>query len=145
MTGRVKMRKKYGANVVSIQRGAHVYPIPSADMRLFPGDVIGIVGTEEQIQSLLPVIEDSEEQANEAHAVTEREVTFSQVEISEGSSLVGKTSASARLREDYASLLVAIQRGVDFMKPTGQEVFATGDILWVVGDTSKISQLKNEN
>ena len=57
--------------------------------------------------------------------------------------LVGKTSATARLREDYASLLVAIQRGEEYKKPTGQEVFAVGDVLWLVGDVKKIDKLKS--
>ena len=94
------MRKKYGANVVSIQRGANLFPIPSADMRLFPGDVVGIVGTEEQIQSLLTVIEDSEEEANVAHSADANNMSFVHFAIEEGSVLVGKTSATARLRED---------------------------------------------
>ena len=137
------MRNKYGANVVSIQRGSDIYPIPSADMRLFPGDVIGIVGTEEQIQSLLPVIEDSEETANMSHSVDANDMSFAHVEVQQGSMLVGKTSATARLREDYASLLVAIQRGEEYKKPTGQEVFAVGDVLWLVGDVKKIDKLKS--
>ncbi len=136
------MRKKYGANVASIQRGANVYPIPSADMRLFPGDVVGVVGTEEEIQSLLPVIEDSEETVNEAHAIDEKDISFVHIEVTEDSSLAGKTSAIARLREDYASLLVAIQRGDEYKKPNGKEVFEVGDVLWLVGDKQKLSSLK---
>ena len=134
-----EMRKKYGANVVSIQRGAEVFMIPSAEMRLFPGDLIGVVGTEEQIQSLIPVIEDSEEEANMSHAVENNDITFTHFKITEGSDLVGKTSATARLREDYTSLLVAIQTDNEFKTPTGQEVFKVGDILWVVGDSKKLA------
>lgn len=133
------MRKKYGANVVSIQRGAELFQIPSADMRLFPGDLIGVVGTEEQIQSLIPVIEDSEEEANMSHATEDNDITFTHVEVTEGSELVGKTSATARLREDYTSLLVAIQSDGEYKKPTGKEVFKTGDILWLVGDSKKLA------
>lgn len=137
------MRKKYGANIVSIQRGAELFPIPSADMRIFPGDQIGVIGTEEQIQSLLPVIEDSEEHANMAHSSEENDMTFTHFEVAEDSALVGKTSATARLREDYGSLLVAIQSGDAFKKPTGEEVFAVGDVLWVVGNSRKLSEFIN--
>lgn len=135
------MRKNYGANVVSIQRGADLFPIPSADSRIFPGDILGIIGTEEQIQSLLPVIEDSEESANLAHATDENDMNFVHFEVTEDSVLYGKTSATARLREDYSSLLVAIQRDTRFIKPNGQEVFMAGDILWVVGDSKKLASL----
>lgn len=133
------MRQNYGANVVSIQRGADLFPIPSADTRIFPGDILGIIGTEEQIQSLLPVIEDSEESANLAHATDENDMNFVHFEVTEDSVLYGKTSATARLREDYSSLLVAIQRDTRYIEPTGQEVFMAGDILWVVGDSKKLA------
>ena len=137
------MRKKYGANIVSIQRGAELFTIPNADMRIFPGDIIGVVGTEEQIQNLLPVIEDSEEDANMAHVTDEKEINFTHIEVVEGSVLIGKTSATARLREDYSSLLVAIQSGNNYKKPTGEEIFNVGDILWLVGNSKKLSQIKN--
>lgn len=133
------MRKKYGANVVSIQRGAELFQIPSADMRLFPGDLIGVVGTEDQIQALIPVVEDSEEEANMSHAAEDNDITFTHFKVTEDSDLVGKTSATARLREDYTSLLVAIESDGEFKKPTGQEVFKVGDILWVVGDSKKLA------
>ena len=136
------IRKNYGANVVSIQRGADLYPIPSKDMRIFPSDQLGIIGTEEQIQTLLHVIEDSEEVANVAHVSDENDMSFTHFEVSESSVLVGKTSATAHFREDYASMLVAIQRGNEYKKPTGEEVFNAGDILWVVGNSSKIEELK---
>lgn len=136
------IRKKYGANVVSIQRGAEIFSIPCADMRLFPGDLIGVIGTEEQIQALLPDVEDSEETANVAHVTNENDMNFTHFEIREDSILIGKTSATARLREEYESLLVAIQRGNVFKKPTGQEIFNVGDVLWVVGNSKKLNQFK---
>lgn len=136
------IRKKYGANVVSIQRGADLYPIPSKDMRIFPGDLIGVIGTDEQIQELLNVVEDTEEAANVAHVTDDNDMSFTHFEISENSALIGKTSATARLREDYASMLVAIQRGNEYKKPTGEEVFNTGDVLWVVGNSNKLESLQ---
>ena len=63
-------------------------------------------------------------------------------EINENSSLVGQTSASARLRDDYSALLVAIQRGAEYIKPDGEVVFRAHDILWLVGDLDKLKKLK---
>lgn len=136
------IRQKYGANVVSIQRGADIFPIPSADMRLFPGDIIAVIGTEEQIQTLLPDVEDSEEAANVAHSSDDNDMNFTHFEIGNNSVLIGQSSATAHIREKYESLLVAIQRGDVFMKPTGQEVFNAGDILWIVGNSKKLALLK---
>ena len=134
------LRKNYGVNVVNIQRGAQTYPIPNGDMRIFPGDMLGIIGNDEQIQRLLPIMEDSAENS-EVH--DDVEVKFMPIEIGEHSPLVGKTSASIRLRDDYQALLVAIQRGENrYIKPDGSEVFEPHDILWVVGNDAKLAPLK---
>ena len=134
------LRKNYGVNVVNIQRGAQTFPIPNGDMRIFPGDMLGIIGNDEQIQRLLPIMEDSAENS-EVH--DDVEVKFMPIEIGEHSPLVGKTSASIRLRDDYQALLVAIQRGENrYIKPDGSEVFEPHDILWVVGNDAKLAPLK---
>lgn len=54
------LRKEYGINVVSIQRGTRRINIPKGETRIFPGDTIGVIGTDDQIQSLLTVVEGSE-------------------------------------------------------------------------------------
>ena len=133
------LRKRYGVNVVSIQRGAAIFPIPTGDMRLFPGDLLGIVGTDEQIQRLLPIVEDA---PGSDIAGDDIEMKLMPIEVEDGSLLVGKTAASVRLRDDYQALLVAIQRGEDdYIKPDGSETFEPHDTLWVVGNETKLAAL----
>ena len=63
-------------------------------------------------------------------------------ELSDNSPLIGKTTATARLRDDYSALLVAIQRGNDYIKPDGAVPFCAHDVLWIVGDARRLEQLK---
>ncbi len=136
---RADLRRKYGVNVVNIQRNSVLHPVPTSDMRIFPGDVIGVIGTEEQIQNLLPLVEESGDTPN----AEQGEARFLHFAISEKSPLVGKSLLDARLREDYASLLVSVQRGEDnFLNPTPDLTFADGDVLWIVGDPKRLSELK---
>ncbi len=138
------IRKNYGVNVVSIQRGAQTFPIPNGDMRIFPGDLLGIIGNDEQIQRVLPLIEDDKSTAG-ADTSDVVDVKFQPFELDEDSPLIGKSSASARLRDDYQSLLVAIQRGEnEYIKPTGKEIFQVHDILWIVGNEKKLAELKDK-
>ena len=126
-------------NVVNIQRNSALYPVPTGDTRVFPGDVIGVIGTDEQIQCLLPIVEDKGQQ----QPAPAGEARFMHFAISEASPLVGKTLAQARLREDYASLLVAVQRSGDsYLAPTPDVAFAAGDVLWIVGDAKRLAALK---
>lgn len=133
------LRRKYGVNVVAIQRNSVRYPIPTGNMRIFPGDQIGVIGTDEQIQTLLPLLE-----ANKVNAEADySDVKFTHFVLSDTSPLIGKRLADARLREDYKSLLVAVGRGEeDYLSPTPDIEFAVGDILWIVGDTQKMKELK---
>lgn len=131
------LRKEYGVNVVSIQRGAVTITIPGADNRIFPGDVIGIIGTDEQIRRLLPVVEAGSEDVDAP--APDSPLKLLNVELTENSPLMGQTTASVSLRDRYKVLVVAIQRGDEYIKPTGEIPFSPGDIVWLVGDPTTAS------
>lgn len=134
------IRRKYGVNVVNIQRNSVIYPVPKGDMRIFPGDVLGVIGTDEQIQVMLPLVE-----SNEKLVSTAGSPKFVHFAISDKSPIVGKKLSQARLREDYRSMLVAVQRGdndEEFLNPTPELCFEPGDILWIVGDPKLLAPLR---
>lgn len=133
------LRKEYGVNVVSIQRGAVTITIPGADNRIFPGDVIGIIGTDEQIRRLLPVVEAGSEDVDAP--APDSPLKLLNVELTENSPLMGQTTASVSLRDRYKVLVVAIQRGDEYIKPTGEIPFSPGDIVWLVGDPATTARL----
>ena len=133
------LRTRYGVNLVNIQRGSKLFPVPTGEMRLFPGDVLGVIGTEEQIQRMLPLIE-AQNETGEAPAP---DVKFTHFAIGEHSPIIGVKLEDARLREDYGALLVAIQRGEDeYISPTPDLIFRAGDILWIVGNAKQLAPLK---
>ena len=108
-------------------------------MRIFPGDVLGVIGTEDQIQRMLPLVEAQDERVE----MPNLDVKFIHFAIGEQSPIVGQRLESTRLREDYGALLVAVQRGEDdFISPTPDLLFKSGDILWIVGDPKQLSKLK---
>lgn len=135
-----KLRSRYGVNVVSIQRSGEIINIPGGDTRFFPGDVLGIVGTDAQLQELLPVVEaQAEPSAVDSSGV---EYHFTNLLLSDDSPLVGKTSITADIRNTYGVLVVALRRGNDYIDVTPNTVFESGDILWMVGQRQKIAALK---
>jgi CPA2 family monovalent cation:H+ antiporter-2 len=133
------LRTRYGVSLVNIQRGSKSYPVPSGDMRIFPGDILGVIGTEVQIQRMLPLVE-AQKETGEAPPP---DVKFMHFAIGEKSPIVGVRLEDTRLREDYGALLVAVQRGEDdYISPTPDLTFMTGDILWIVGNSKQLSPLK---
>ena len=133
------LRTRYGVNLVNIQRAGKLHPVPSGEMRIFPGDVLGVIATEEEIQRMLPLVEAQDEVTDMVH----NDVKFIHFAITEHSPIVGKSLEKAGLREDYGALLVAVQRGEDdYLSPTPGMTFRAGDILWIVGDPKQLQQLK---
>ena len=133
------LRTRYGVNLVNIQRAGKLYPVPSGDTRIFPGDILGVIATEDQIQRMLPLVE----AGNDHSETTIPEVKFMHFAINEYSPLVGVTLENTRLREDYGALLVAVQRGEDdYISPAPGLAFRAGDILWIVGNPKQLAPLK---
>ena len=136
------LRSRYGVNIVNIQRAGKNHPVPSGDMRIFPGDVLGVIATEEQIQRMLPLVEAQSDQS-EANVA---DIKFIHFAIGANSPIVGVTLEKTRLREDYGALLVAVQRGEDnYISPTPGLTFVPGDVLWIVGNPKQLAPLKGTN
>lgn len=134
------LRHRYGVNVVSISRDSRVIPIPGGHNRIFPGDVIGVIGTDEQLQSLLPAVE--AELPPQAKSVSIEDIRLTSVLLSESSPLVGRTPLSSGLRDNYEAIVVAVHRDDEFIDSNPNLQFMPGDILWVVGNPKKLNTLK---
>lgn len=134
------LRHRFGVNVVSINRDTRIIPIPDGNTRLFPGDVIGVIGTDEQLQALLPAVEAP--LPHEAKSISLDDVKLTNVMLSETSPLIGKTPLSSGLRETYEAIVVAVHRGDEFIDSNPNLVFEPGDILWLVGNQKELNKLK---
>ena len=132
------LRKRFGVSISSIQRGSNIIMVPDADARVFPGDILGVIGTDDEIQKLIPVIEASDEGVS---ATSPEDIRLTSVRLTDSSPLIGRTVASSRLREDYEALLVATQRDENYTQPSPEMSFAEGDVLWIVGDVNKLASL----
>lgn len=133
------LRKTYGVNVVNVQRGYQNIPIPDGRQRIYPGDVIGVIGTDDQITRLLPVAEAAKPGGDTDDA---GQMTLGSILLSFNSPLIGKTPSTASLRDSYDVLVVAVNRGGEFIDSNPNLVFAPGDIVWLAGSKNNISRLK---
>lgn len=134
------LRKRFGVNVVSINRGSRIIPIPGGNNRLFPGDVIGVIGADEQLEQLLPAVE--AELPESITAAPPADVKLTSILLSATSPLISQTPLSASLRDTYEAIVVAVHRGEEFIDSNPNLIFEPGDIVWLVGNERKLSQLK---
>lgn len=136
------LRSDYGVSVSSIQRGEIFLPLPSVNTRIFPGDVLGVIGNDEQIKRLNDDIE-SAETAFKSVPVTQPEITLRSIKLTEHSPIINVPLGQTNLHSDYYSMIVKVQRGDDeFEQPGPSTVLREGDIVWVVGDATRIDSMK---
>ena len=133
------VRSRFGVNIVSVQRGPVTITVPGGERRIFPGDILGVIGTDEQIERVLPAIE----REREVDPAEKAPADFKLVKLllSEASPLVGKTPRTSGLRDNYDALVLAVQRGEEYTDTDPDMVFAAGDILWLVGSEKQLSAL----
>lgn len=137
------LRRRFGVNVASIQRGGSLIAVPNGNVRIFPGDTLGVIGTDTQIEQLLPMIEAPDNNADDEQPASAADLKLTNIQLSAQSPIIGKTSATAGLRDNYKILLVAIQHpDGTYEHPTGQTVFQAGDTLWVVGSRKQVEKLR---
>ncbi|MBD5318679.1 MAG: sodium:proton antiporter [Bacteroides sp.] len=133
------LRSRFGVSVSSIQRGGTMIMVPGAEERIFPGDVLGVIGTDEEIQKLLPVVEANDDEQSETTAT---DVKLTGILLKPSSPLIGKTIVSSNFRNNWEALLVAVQRGSEYLQPDASIVFTPGDTVWVVGDLNRIAAIE---
>lgn len=133
-------RSKYGVSVVNIQRGTEAIPVPSGDTRLFPGDTVGIIGTDEQIQKLIPVME-KEGDTHDSPAADASDFKLVNLELDSRSPIIGKTIMQADIRRNYQAHIVAIGRNDSFVADLLTTPIAEGDVVWVVGSKQALKRL----
>lgn len=127
------LRSEYGVSVSSIQRGDDYMPLPSPDARVFPGDVLGIIGNDEQLRRLNQDL-DNATKAGLKLNITQQPVELESIRLAEDSPIVGMPLSSTDILHDYYSMIVKIKRGDSFLQPDRNLVLKPGDVLWVVGD-----------
>ncbi len=136
------LRAHYGLSVSAIRRGETTIPLPSGDTRVFPGDVLGVIGTDDQIKQLNDDLEMARETAM-AHAGVQPEVELKSIRLTPKSPIIGRPLSETDIRGDYFTMIVKVQRGEDeWIQPKGDTVLEAGDVLWVVGDPKQFVKMK---
>ena len=135
-----ELRTRFGVSIASIQRGTKLLPVPDGETRLFPGDVLGVIGTDDEIQHLIPVIEAPVDDTDTG--LSPSDLRLSSVQLSDNSPLIGKTVGESELSTKYKSLLVSMMRDDNFITPEPSVTFEPHDKLWLVGSADTIASLK---
>jgi len=138
----LKLGTKYGVHVSSILRGGRRINIPDGYNILFPGDVLQVIGSDQQFTAFREAIEN--EVLGVDVDVEMREMKLRQLIIGADSPFIGKTLIESRIRDRYSCMVVGLEEGKESLSPySPNRKFREGDIIWVVGEQESLDALFN--
>lgn len=136
------LREKFGVNVARIERGDNCINVPDKLVRLFPNDVLFVIGTDEQLRDLEDALSKGSMQDN----IGKSEISLQNFKIMNGSGLIGKSIRESKLRILSKGLVVGIERNdVRIINPDSSERLQKDDTIWIVGDEQRVKVLSKQN
>ena len=142
-------RHTSGVNIIKIQRGSKSIVVPSGGERIFPFDRLLAVGTREQLDSFLSIMQDEVTSQSPADflaaAGDNSEFIVQPVTLEDDNSLiVGKTLRDLDMRS-YGCMIICVLRGNDLItNPKAEFRFASGDLLWFAGAKNSLKAFLDE-
>jgi len=133
-------REKYGINIAMIERGSKVINTPKRGEVIFPGDVIAVIGTDDQLDIFRADIETTAVPASDKKPV---EVVLEHFVIGEKSGFANKNIREGEIREKIHGIVVGIENDNGrLVNPDSSYIIRSGDIVWVVGDKRRLLSLQ---
>lgn len=131
-------RHNSGVNIVKIQRGAESILIPAGNEKIYPGDTLVAVGTNEQLAAFKKIVEDS----NAVFKPVTEEFVVESILLDGDSHLTGMELKDTNLRA-AGVLLVNVERaGAVITNPHKDFRFMAGDLIWLAGLKSSLDWFK---
>ena len=132
---------RYGVHVASILRGTERINIPSGTTRLLPGDIITVIGSDQELTDFGNALE---AQTQKAPTGNPEEMKLRRLVIDQGSPLAGKNIQESGIRQKYRALVVGLEADGDetLVDVDPNAPLQAGDIIWVVGDATHLAQLE---
>lgn len=137
----LELREKLGINIAFIRRGEVMINIPGRNERLFPGDEVCVIGTDNQVQEFKVYLDKHEIEIPEK--VAETDIVLKQIEL-KNEEFIGKSIRESQIREKTKGLVVGIERNRKrILNPESHLILEQYDILWVVGSKKLLANFFN--
>lgn len=133
------LREATGASVVAIGRSGFQVFDPAPGTALFPGDVLFVIGTAEQLNEVSLHFQRSIGPGRSRSPSESFDVR--PIYLAPGSGLDGNTLAGAEVRRRYGVSVIGLQRGeIRITSPRPDQFLKAGDVLYVVGQPRGLDQ-----
>jgi CPA2 family monovalent cation:H+ antiporter-2 len=133
------IRERFGVSVAVIQRGRKKFMVPSRNERIFPGDNIGVIGTDSQLAQFKVFLEES---LSSPLDFDNKDYVLRSFRIGSESPWVGSKIREMGLGERAQGMIVGLERGPErILNPDANTQLFEGDLIWVVGDEAGLRQI----
>ncbi|GGB89480.1 cation:proton antiporter [Dyadobacter sediminis] len=138
----LKIREKFGINVVLIERGSKTIYLPKPTEVLYPCDRIEVIGTDEQLDSFRGHVEISID--GNKYLATEESVALARIVVRNEYNIRGKSIRNSLIREKTHGMIVGLERNSErILNPDASMIIEDGDVLWVAGQKDFIKEYVN--
>lgn len=138
----LRLREQFGVNIAMIERGSRMIMTPSRYERIFPGDLLSVIGTDEQLERFGQFLTSNDAAPKTTKLQQRQEVALRRMSPKTNSPLLHKTIAESGIRERSNGIIVGIERnGVRMLNPDSSERFEADDIIWIVGNILRLQVL----
>src|SRR5437867_1101985 len=135
------LRQLTGASLIAIYRDPEQIIIPQAETVLLPGDVLVLLGEQDQLEAAMRFMT---ELASQKVSATATPPQVAPLVVPEGSPFVGRTLAELGLREELGVLVVGARRGAEQITNPGPDFqVQAGDLLYLWGPPSHIEKIRH--
>ena len=135
------LRSEFGLSVSSIRRGDEFIPLPTGETRIFPGDTLGVIGSDRQIKHLNDEIDRTFQMKKDS--LRHPDIELKSILLTPNSPIIDRPLRETDLRNDYFCMVLSVERGEgEFINPRPDTVLQAGDLLWIVGDPTQFDKMK---
>jgi CPA2 family monovalent cation:H+ antiporter-2 len=135
----LRLRAASGCSIIAIDRQGFAINSPGATDRLYPGDRLLLLGSEEALAKAIELL--SERDDSPAWAMHFEELATESMLVPDGSPLAGKALLTLQLGPRYGVQIGAIRRGErQIPTPAGNEELQPGDTILALGHLHHIRQ-----
>lgn len=134
------LKEDYGVTVTMIQRGKIRLLAPDLNTLIMPGDIVYLIGTDEQLFNIKDVIE----RTIKSDVLDCDNFGLVSVVLNSDSPYIGKPIRDSGIKQATNGVVVALERESQrYLSPNSSMFLKEGDLVWLFADKYLVSNLQN--
>lgn len=134
--------KKQNIHIVAIVKGTMRINIPGGNQKLFPGDILEVVGDDASIDAFSQRMQ-SEVVSSDSDYKQKSSLSLIQLRVESNSPLCDRTLVEMDLRSQYHCMVIGVETSDGEIQILhSNEPIKSGSLLWIVGEDADLSLLK---